>query len=62
MVDLLLKTPQVDIVVPHVAHQGYQDVPAVLHRGLEVGGGGLQVASRAPENIQFPGGIQTDLK
>ena len=61
-VDLLLKTPQVDIVGPHVAHHDHQDVAAVLHRGLEIGPGGLKVPSRAPENIQFPGGIQTGLK
>ena len=60
-VDLLLKSPQVDIVAPHVAHQGDQDVAAVFHRGLEIGGGGLEVAPRAPENIHFPGGIETRL-
>ena len=61
-VDLLLKSPQIDIVAPHVSHQGYQDVAAVLHRGLEIGPGGLDVPPGAPENIHFPGGIQTHLK
>ena len=48
-VDLLLKSPQVDIVAPHVSHQGYEDVPAVFHCGPEVGGGGLEVAPRPPK-------------
>ena len=60
--DLLLKTPQVEIVAAHVAHQGDQDVAAVLHGGLEIGPGGLDVPPDAPENIHFPGGIQTRLK
>ena len=61
-VDLLLESPQIDIVAPHVSHQDDQDVPAVLHRGPEIGPGGLKVPPRAPENIQFPGSIQTGLK
>ena len=60
--DLLLEAPEVEVIGAHLAHQGDEDVPAVFHRGLEVGGGGLEVAPGAPENIQLPGGIQTDLK
>ena len=59
--ELLLRTPQVEIVGAHVSHQGYQDVAAILHRGLEISPGGLDAAPRATENIHFPVGIETRL-
>ena len=59
---LLLKAAEAEIIVAHVAHQGDQDVAAVLHGGLEIGPGGLDVAPGAAENIQFPGGIQAHLE
>ena len=53
-ISIVVEIPQADIVASHVAHQGYQDVAVVLHRGPEIGPGGLDVPPGAPENIHFP--------
>jgi hypothetical protein len=32
--NLLLETPEIEIIEAHLPHQGHQHVPAILHRGL----------------------------
>jgi hypothetical protein len=60
--NLLLETPEIEVVEAHLPHQGHQHVPAILHRGLKIRGGGLHRAPGAPEKVQFPGRIQTHLE
>ena len=59
---LLLKAPEIEIVVADITQQGYQDIPTVFNGGLEVGRGSFNIAAGAPKDIQFPGSIQSYLK
>ncbi len=56
--DALLKSAQLDVVARHFRRQGYQNVAAILHGGLQVGIGGLDVAANAAEDVQLPAGVE----
>ena len=60
--DLVLQTPEAQVFRAHFPHQGDQHVPAVLHRGLQIGVGGLDVAAGAAEDVELPCGVQTRLE
>ena len=60
--DLVLQTPEGQVVRAHFPHQGDQHVPAVLHGSGHIRGGRLDVAAGAPEDVELPGGVEACLE
>jgi len=61
-VELMLRATQFEIIAGHLRDEGNQDILAIGLGGSNLGAGCLNGAAHAAKDIEFPGGIETEVE